>query len=77
MGSSVWSALVEAKVGNTDLTVDQVVGYVELAKLNGVDAVITLSNQFAPLPSHHPIHLASSISQEGRAAPLVLDVRPD
>jgi len=58
-GSRVWSALVEAKVGNSDLTVEQVEDYLELAKLNGVDALITLSNQFAALPSHHPLAVSS------------------
>ncbi|MCW5715657.1 MAG: hypothetical protein KIT43_14190 [Bauldia sp.] len=56
-GSATWTALVEAKVGNTELTADQLTSYVELAKLNGIDAVITLSNQFAPLPAHHPVPL--------------------
>lgn len=58
--SSRWTALVEAKVGNSDLTTEQVESYLDLAKLNGVDAVITLSNQFAPLPSHHPVDLSAS-----------------
>lgn len=30
-------------------------GYLDLVRLNGVDALITLSNQFASLPTHHPI----------------------
>lgn len=59
-GSTRWTALVEAKVGNSDLSTEQVESYVDLAKMNGVDAVITLSNQFAPLPSHHPVELSSS-----------------
>ncbi len=59
-GGSQWSALIEAKIGATDLTTEQVASYVELARLNGVDAVVTLSNQFAPLPSHHPVQLPAS-----------------
>lgn len=57
-GSKVWSALVEAKVGNNELYSEQIEAYLELAKLNGVDALITLSNQFAPLPSHHPVAIS-------------------
>ncbi len=63
-GSSRWTALVEAKVGNTDLTVEQVSSYAELARLNGVNALITLSNQFAPLPSHHPVNVPSSLRKK-------------
>jgi hypothetical protein len=51
---------VEAKVGNAELTVEQLDSYLEIAKLNGVDALITVSNQFAPLPSQHPVHLSAS-----------------
>lgn len=54
-GTTRWIALVEAKVGNTDLTAEQLEAYLELAKLNGVDALLTISNQFAPLPSQHPV----------------------
>ena len=59
-GSSQWSALVEAKVGTNSLTPEQITNYLELARLNGIDAVITLSNQFAPLPSHHPVQVSAS-----------------
>jgi len=62
--SSRWTALVEAKVGNTDLTVEQVSSYAELARPNGVNALITLSNQFAPLPSHHPVNVPSSLRKK-------------
>lgn len=59
-GSSQWTALVEAKVGNSELTLEQLDAYMELAKANGIDALLTISNQFAPLPSHHPIALSSA-----------------
>lgn len=59
-GSKRWMALVEAKVGNSDLTAEQIDGYLDLAKLNGIDTVLTLSNQFAPLPTHHPVPLPAS-----------------
>jgi hypothetical protein len=58
-GSSVWTALIEAKVGNSDLTSEQVEGYLELAKQNGIDTMLTLSNQFAPLPTHHLVQISA------------------
>lgn len=54
-GKRRWSALVEAKVGNAKLDVAQLEKYREIAKLNGVDCVITLSNEFAMSASSHPI----------------------
>ncbi|MEX2375848.1 MAG: hypothetical protein WD942_09745 [Dehalococcoidia bacterium] len=59
-GSKQWMALVEAKVGGSELTPEQVESYLELAKLNGIDAMLTLSNQFASLPTHHPVPLSAT-----------------
>lgn len=59
-GSSEWCALIEAKVGNSDLTADQMESYLDVAKQNGVSTIITISNQFAPLPMHHPIQLSAT-----------------
>jgi hypothetical protein len=55
VGKRAWSALVEAKIGGAQLDAEQLKGYVQIAKMNGVDAVITLSNQFSALPTHHPV----------------------
>lgn len=57
VGKSRWSALVEAKIGNQDLTAEQVERYVLLARTNGIDAVITISNQLVARADHHPIKL--------------------
>lgn len=54
-GSREWRALVEAKVGASDLDADQIEKYRQLAKDNGIDCVITISNQFATTPSAHPL----------------------
>lgn len=54
-GSREWRALVEAKVGTNELIADQVEKYRQLAKDNGIDCVITISNQFATTPTTHPL----------------------
>jgi len=56
-GGRQWSALVEVKIGNATLDVEQVGRYLELAKANKIDAVITMSNQFVPRPSISPISI--------------------
>lgn len=55
VGKRTWMALVEAKVGNNELNADQIERYRALAKENGIDCVITLSNQFATSPDSHPL----------------------
>ena len=45
-GPRTWTALVETKIGRNQLDDDQVCRYVNLARENGIDAVITISNQF-------------------------------
>lgn len=54
-GRKVWRALIEAKIGSAQLTADQLEPYLDLAKQFGVDAVITISNEFSTLPTHHPV----------------------
>jgi hypothetical protein len=54
-GRSTWSAIVESKVGPNELNTDQIESYVALAKSLQCDAVITISNQFSALPTHHPV----------------------
>ncbi len=64
-GSKRWCALVEAKTGPSPLDREQVEAYLRLARENGLDALITLSNQFAPRADHAPVtvnrHLRRSI----------------
>lgn len=54
-GKSEWRAIVEAKIGGNDLDPQQIERYRGLARDNGIDAVITISNQFASSPSAHPL----------------------
>ncbi len=51
-----WCALVEAKVRGAKLDNGQIGGYLDLAKANGINAVATISNDFAPRPNHHPTY---------------------
>lgn len=53
-----WAALVETKVGRSSLTAEQIEEYLTIAREQGFDAVITISNQFAALPSHHPVEVS-------------------
>lgn len=59
-GAKQWRALIEAKIGNTELELAQVEGYLDLARQNEIDAVITISNQFAAVPAAHPLQLSTA-----------------
>ena len=59
-GSKRWTALVESKIGSAELQVEQIEQYLDLAKANGVDAVVTISNQFVSKPSFHPISVSKT-----------------
>ena len=48
---------MEAKVGKVGISQEQLERYLELAKRNRIDAVITISNQFSVVPHHHPLRL--------------------
>lgn len=61
-GKQVWSALIEAKIGRSDIDPAQIETYAKLAKDNGIDAVITLSNQFVTRPELHPVKIAKGLS---------------
>ncbi len=54
-GRRNWAALIEAKIVKAKLDASQVQRYMELAKANGIDAVITISNEFVARPDHSPV----------------------
>jgi len=56
-GSKPWRTMIESKIGGATLEKDQILSYVDLAKKNDIDAIITISNEFSALPTHHPIKL--------------------
>lgn len=62
-GKNTWRALVEAKIGNAELDAEQLSRYIQQAKQHKIDAVITISNQFTALPTHHPVTLPKSMTR--------------
>lgn len=52
-GSSVWKALVEVKTGTNTLQAEQLMNYLSVARQQGIDAVLTISNEIG-IGSHHP-----------------------
>jgi hypothetical protein len=52
--SRTWTAIIEAKAGKAELQAPQIEKYLDLAKINKIDAVITISNQFVARPEHSP-----------------------
>lgn len=53
-GSKSWAALVEVKTGNNLLTREQIEAYLDVAKDQGFDAVLTISNEIPALAGQHP-----------------------
>lgn len=54
-GKARWVCLVEVKTAGAELRAEQVERYLDLARVNGFDAVLTISNQITTLPSESPI----------------------
>lgn len=57
VGKRQWSALIEAKVGKEHVETEQLERYLEIAKQEKIDAVITITNQFSAIPNHHPVKI--------------------
>ena len=49
-----YEALVETKTGIAKLDATQINAYLDAARLTGVDAIVTISNEIAPAPGVHP-----------------------
>ena len=52
-----WSALIEAKVGKNSLSPEQVSRYLDDARSNNIDALITISNEFSPRVDQSPVEV--------------------
>lgn len=53
-GKTSWTALVEVKTGKNQLESNQLNMYLDVAREQGFDALITISNQISPSESKHP-----------------------
>jgi hypothetical protein len=53
-GQRQWTALVEVKTGSSQLQADQVEAYLEIARENNFDALITVSNEIPAVTGQHP-----------------------
>ncbi|MEX2294298.1 MAG: hypothetical protein WD691_10975 [Acidimicrobiales bacterium] len=53
--SKTWTALVEVKTGSSELERPQVESYLDVARENGHQVVLTISNQMAPASGLHPV----------------------
>lgn len=53
-GSTTWTALVEVKTGANQLTTEQLENYLDVARDNSFDAVITISNEIPAVAGQHP-----------------------
>ena len=53
-GSKTWTALVEVKTGPNQLATEQLENYLEIARDQGFQAVITISNEIPAIAGQHP-----------------------
>jgi hypothetical protein len=53
-GSKSWTALVEVKTGTNKLAAEQLENYLDVARAEGFDAVITISNEIPAVAGQHP-----------------------
>jgi hypothetical protein len=53
-GGRTWTALVEVKTGNNELRAEQLESYLDVAREQGFDALITISNEIPPGLGQHP-----------------------
>ena len=59
-----WTALLEAKIEKAEIDEEQIQKYADLAKRFQINAIITLSNQLVPLPTHVPYSVPKKISNQ-------------
>lgn len=53
-GSTTWTALVEVKTGPNELATEQLENYLDIARENGFNAVLTISNEIPAIAGQHP-----------------------
>lgn len=53
-GQKTWTCLVEVKTGNNQLASEQLENYLDVAREQGFDALLTISNEIPPAAGRHP-----------------------
>ncbi|MFW5473052.1 hypothetical protein ACOCJ5_07075 [Knoellia sp. CPCC 206450] len=53
-GAKSWTALVEVKTGSNDLATEQLENYLDVAREQGFDALLTISNEIPAIAGQHP-----------------------
>lgn len=53
-GKRTWTALVEVKTGTNLLATEQLENYLDIAREQGFDALVTVSNEIPPVAGQHP-----------------------
>jgi hypothetical protein len=56
-GQRQWTALVEVKTGTNELQPEQLERYLDIAREQGFDALITISNEIPPMAGQHPTRI--------------------
>ena len=56
-GQRSWTALVEVKTGTNALETEQLENYLDVAREQGFDALVTISNEIPPAAGQHPTTL--------------------
>lgn len=62
-GAKVWTALVEVKTLRNKLDQAQVTAYLEIAREQGYNAVITISNELATIGGGHPLAIDKKLTK--------------
>ena len=59
-----WTAILEAKIEKIEINEEQIQKYADLARRYQIGAIITLSNQLVPLPTHVPYSVPKRVSNQ-------------
>ena len=70
-GSKSWTGLVEVKTGRNALQAEQLENYLDIAREQGFDALITISNEIPAIAGQHPTKVDK---RKLRKVDLVMDV---
>lgn len=68
-GQKSWTALIEVKTGRNELGSEQIENYLDIAREQGFDAVVTISNEIPPVVGQHP----TKVDKRGRGRGAFID----